>query len=451
MQTKKLLLAGAAVMAISCGSSTAAVAQLDSSLTPLGAIKAGTPDGTIPPYTGGIATMKNLPAGSDQTGWPDPFAGEKPLFTVTAANMAQYAAELTPGEQALLQRYPSFFMNVYPTHRTASFPDWMLQNSIKNATTAQLASDGEGVTGAYGGIPFPVPKNGYEAMWNVSLAHPPAYCTTLFQSYLVDADSNVTFLGDTDVSWVYPYYDSSSNKLPGNFFEYLRVQFHSPPPVDGTTYVFQLPISFDAGDDVTWFYDPATRRVRIAPEFKYDTPVASYGGSIDYDEQELFYGEMNKFDFKLIGRQEMIVPYNDYALDNTSESKLLGPHTLDSTEIRWERHRVWVVEATLKSGERHVYSKWDFYIDEDSWHIMASEAYDHSGAIYRVGFSYPLQDYGDGDAVSFSRTYGFYDLSKGNYMVNGVETKSGHHYHCTTTMPNMSEFSPQAMAAQGLQ
>lgn len=426
-------------------------AQLGTTLTPFGAIQAGSADGVIPPYTGGITAMTGLPDASSAPGYPDPFASEKPVLTVNAGNMAQYAAELTPGEQALLQRYPSYYMNVYPTHRTMSYPAWVLQGTLKNATTAQLTADGEGITGAHGGIPFPIPQNGYEVMWNNLLSYHPAYCDELFQNYLVDTSGSVTFLGDIDNWHVYPYYDKNATALPGVFYEYYKARFRSPPSINGTMYLFQYPIDFTKSDDVTWFYDPGTRRVRIAPEFKFDTPVASYGGAIDYDEIDMFYGSMSKFDFKLVGEKEIIVPYNDYSFSNTTESEILRPQTLNPADIRWERHRVWVVQATLRPNERHIYSQWDFYVDEDSWDILASESYDHAASIYRVGFLYPYQNYTDGSATTFAQPFGFYDLSKGNYEITRVHTSPGGRYSCSETTQNMSNYTPQAMSAQGIQ
>jgi len=394
--------------------------------------------------------MSGLPAAGDFIA--DPFAGEKPLFSVNAANMAQYAAMLTPGTQAMMQRYPDYRVDVYPTHRTFSYPDWVLQNSVKNASSAQEVGTGDGVTGAYGGIPFPVPKDGYQVMWNSFLQYEPAHCQMKFDNYLVDTNGAVTDLGVISSNWAEPYYDQSATSLPNPFYRFYHVLFNTPVAEAGVIFLFQYPIDFTASDDVTYNYTPGTRRVREAPEFKYDTPAATYGGAIDYDEIDLFYGRMNKFDFKLAGEKEMIVPYNDYKFAGTTESDLLGAHHLNPDGVRWERHRVWVVDATLKPDERHAYSRWTFYIDEDSWAILADESYDHSGAFYRVGYAYPYQNYSDSpDALGFSHTFGINDLSKGNYEISYAQTGGTHtNWTCSTTLPNMSNFTGQAIAAQAV-
>jgi hypothetical protein len=250
--------------------------------------------------------------------------------------------------------------------------------------------------------------------------------------------------------WVHFYYDQTATANAGNFWQYYQVRYYSPAAEAGQIFLFQYPIDFTQTDDQTYFYSPGTRRVRLAPEFKYDTPISSYGGAIDYDEIDLFYGRMNKFDWKLDGEKEMIVPYNDYKMANTTESAVLGAHTLNPDGVRWERHRVWVVDASLKAYQRHAFSRWTFYIDEDSWEILASESYDHSGAVYKVGFSYPYQDYGQGDATNFAHSFGIYDLSRGSYELSYVQTDGAGFYNCSTTMPNTSNFSAQAIAAQAV-
>ena len=130
------------------------------------------------------------------------------------------------------------------------------------------------------------------------------------------------------------------------------------------------------------------------------------------------------------------MPYNDYDLMGANQSQLLKGQFVNPALTRWEVHRVWVVNAILKPGQRHVYSQWNFYIDEDSYDILATESYDHAGSIYRVGFVYPYADYYDGAAAAnFSRGFGVYDLSKGNYMIARVQTLPGDTYHCSTTLP----------------
>src|SRR5438874_1829629 len=74
----------------------------DGTLTPYGAERAGNKDKTIPGWEGkAVATP---PDASFKR--PDPFAGEKPRLTITAANMAQFADKLSDGTRALLSKNP---------------------------------------------------------------------------------------------------------------------------------------------------------------------------------------------------------------------------------------------------------------------------------------------------------------------------------------------------------
>ena len=67
------------------------------------------------------------------------------LFTITADNLSEYADKLTPGYVALLETYPSFKMNVYPTHRSASYPQRIYDKTKEIAGTARLVENGHGV------------------------------------------------------------------------------------------------------------------------------------------------------------------------------------------------------------------------------------------------------------------------------------------------------------------
>ena len=111
--------------------------RLAKDLTPVGAERAGNADGTIPAWDGGLTQP---PAGwTAQQGYVDPFPGDKPLFTVNAANAVQYADRLTPGMQALLKKYPErFHMNVYQTRRTAALPKDVTDRVREQAPKVEL-------------------------------------------------------------------------------------------------------------------------------------------------------------------------------------------------------------------------------------------------------------------------------------------------------------------------
>ncbi|HEY2928605.1 DUF1329 domain-containing protein, partial [Piscinibacter sp.] len=172
-------------------SSQLAVAQ-SGDLLPWGAIKAGNKDGSIPAWEGGLPTSTS-PAGfkKDSGFWADPYAADKPLYSVTAKNMEQYADKLSEATKELLKRYPAFRVDVYPTRRPANFSQSFVENSVKNASgRCKTIENGEAVTGCFGGTPFPTPKTGHEAMWNLILVNKGASSWTYGQAWYVDGNGN---------------------------------------------------------------------------------------------------------------------------------------------------------------------------------------------------------------------------------------------------------------------
>ena len=141
------------------------VAKLGNELTPLGGEKAGNSDGSIPAWEGGLT---QAPSGYSEGGYyVDPYAGDVIKVTITPDNMAEHTDKLTEGHKALLETYPdSFKMNIYPTHRSAAAPQHVYDATKKIAAAAKLTADGNGVDNAIIGIPFPVPSNGLEVIWN---------------------------------------------------------------------------------------------------------------------------------------------------------------------------------------------------------------------------------------------------------------------------------------------
>lgn len=452
MKLSKLFIAAVAA-ALWSGTAVAAVSaeaakQLGTTLTEFGAEKAGNADGSIPAYDGGI---KTIPADfkRDSGRYPDPFKDEKPLFTIDASNMAKYADNLSDGVKTLLQRFPDYHLNVYPTHRTMPYPDWVLKNTVKNATSAKLVGDvdGDGIEGAYGGIPFPIPSKGTEVMWNQTLRWSGTQTNMRFGIFFIDSSGHATLVGDQESRFIYPYYDPKASSLSGLGFEVGYTTYFNPPANAGQLFLQVYSLNHSVKDDTTWIYTPGQRRTRVAPELKYDTPAASIGGALLFDELGGFVGRMDRFDFKLVGKKEMFIPYNSYTA--VISQNLIGPKHVNPDVERWEKHRVWVVEATLKAGKRHVYKRREYYMDEDSWAMSLSDNYDASGNLYRAGIflTYPIYD----KPRLAPPTQAYYDLTKGDYVVsvaNGdpkMYTKP-----MDDVLPNMSQYTVDAMGGSGI-
>lgn len=400
--------------------------QLGATLTPWGAEIAGNADGSIPAFTGGLQGKDNFDSANRR--FANLFADEKPVLSINANNMAQHADKLTVGTQELMKRWPNFRIDVYPTHRTAFQAQERADSALKNAANPECktTADGVGIRGCWGGTPFPVPKTGYQVMWN-ALLRGEAYTQQRFQNWLVDANGTPTMVNESLAQPSYPYFDLKQPPYEGtgSYYYRLRNDTLSPTRDAGQKNVLWYPLEADTMDQRIWQYTTGQRRTRLAPEFSYDTPSASLAGALYYDELSMFSGRMDRFDFELVGKQEMYVPYNSYKVNYTPTDQLLGKQFTSPDVMRWELHRVWIVKATRKAGKRHVAAERTFYIDEDSWAFLATEGKDDSGKLFRVAFSHLYPSSKGGTVIASAGSY--YDLTKGQYLVTGyVDPKTGY-------------------------
>lgn len=450
MKFAKTLLAGALLAAI--GTAQAAVGaeeakQLGTRLTRVGAETAGNADGTIPAYTGGLTTA---PAGYKAGGVrPDPFAKEKPRLTITAKNLAQHEGQLTAGARALLKKYPAFRIDVYPTHRSVALPDRVLDNTVANATRASTSNGGLGISGAIGGYPFPIPKSGNEAMWNHLLRYVGVASNFKYDNWNVDASGRPALATSGKLFVEYPYYDPKNTKPAQETDVYFRTKifYNAPARRAGEALMAVDVVNPLKRPRRAWLYLPGQRRVKLAPDISYDTPNPGTAGSATYDDSWIFNGAMDRYDFKLVGKKEMLVPYNTYRLtQHKKAAEVTTPSFLNPDLVRWELHRVWVVEATLKPGKRHIYAKRTFYLDEDSWTALAADQYDASGKLYRASFAHMSPSY-DANTPN-AETQVFYDLTSGVYNVSFLMGPYDGVRYTNPLPPN--EWSPDALAGAGI-
>lgn len=445
---KMAVTAGAmAVMSAQAGVTAEEAAQLGKTMTPFGSEIAGNAAGTIPPYTGGLT---KAPAGWDAKSgnYPDPFKDEKPLYTITPANMAEHADKLSEGTKALLQRYPDTFrVNVYPSHRTVAYPQYVLDNTVKNATNCSTKTEGLELTeGCIGGLPFPIPKTGTEGMWNHLLRFGGYTYSWKAASYYVDANGRQIMTQAVTGDQEYPYYKPGATSAED--YWWIKSLTHAPSRVAGESTLLKDPINqVTEGGRKAWQYLPGQRRVRLAPDLSYDTPLPASGGAAVFDDVALFAGAMDRFDWKLLGKREMVLPYNSYkVVYGCSAKELITPNHFSPDCTRWELQRVWVIEATLKPGARHVYHKRLFYFDEDSWNAGMSDQYDAAGKLYRVGFNFvsPRWDV----PAPTGDVFATLDLSSGLYMFNSHPGPDGY-FRDTAKLPDR-EWSPDSISGRGV-
>jgi hypothetical protein len=425
--------------------------QLGTSLTPYGAEVAGNKDGTIPAYTGGLTTP---PPGWDKSRpgvRPDPYAGDKPLFSITSKNADQYADKLSDGAKALLKKYPTFRIDVYPTRRSVAYTKYVLDNTVKNATRCKTIEGGVALDGCFGGLPFPIPKTGHEVMWNAVMRFVGHSFYADGAVWYVDGAGRATLASANETYEEFPNYDPAATSA--NISWMVRGLYNSPARVAGEQILIIDPTNWVAEKRKAYQYIPGQRRVKQAPDLAYDTPQPNAAGIVTMDQPPVFNGALDRFDFKLVGKKEIFLPYNTYKVSaggdkvNCGSEKFLTPKHWNPDCIRWELHRTWVVEATLKPGKRHIYTRRVFYLDEDGFNGSLTDMYDASGQLWRVGYSLNAPRYDE--PAPYADVYGNFDLLAGSWIiVNWDQPGSKGAY--AIPRPASNFYTPDAMAGSGI-
>ncbi|KRW62657.1 DUF1329 domain-containing protein [Pseudomonas sp. TTU2014-080ASC] len=397
------------------------IAKLGTSLTPIGAERGANADGSIPEWTGGLTKS----AGSvDAKGFlSNPFADEQPLFVITAQNAEQYRDKLNEGQLAMFKRYPETFkMKVYPSHRTVSMPQAIYDAARVSAANVKLVDGGNGLDGFAESrvFPFPIPKSGIEVVWNHLTRYKGGNVLRDSSNGFPQRNGEYTLVRMTDQvafpSWL-P--DMTKDKAENTLLVFKSVTT-APARLAGNVLLVHDTLNQVKEARMAWQYNPGQRRVRRAPQVAYDSPGNNADGTRASDDFDMYNGAPDRYDWKLIGKKELYIPYNSYDLASPSlkYSDILKVGHVNQDLARYELHRVWVVEGTLKDGKRHVYAKRRFYIDEDSWTIAASELYDGRGQLWRVGQAMLMQEYNA--QTPWYALEALYDLISGRYGVYGM-------------------------------
>lgn len=435
----------AVTMASSAAFAEDAASRLGKDLTLIGAEAGANKDGSIPAWNGGIKT----PPEGYKPGMhhPNPFSSDKALFTITPENADTYKDRLTAGHLAMFKAYPTYRMVVYPSHRSASYPDYFNEATKANAATAKLIQDGDSVAGAVIGIPFPVPENGLQVIWNHLLRYRGESVRRSMLEALVYADGTYKYIRFID-EFIFSYSKRGAREdRLNNIIGYFRQSFTAPARFAGTILLIYETLNQVKEPRESWVYNPGQRRVRRAPFFGYDYPSPSADGLRTVDEFDLFNGAPDRYDWKLLGKKEIYVPYNSYELhaDSHKVRDILTPHHLNSELTRYELHRVWVVEGTLRKHTRHIFPRRVYYVDEDSWMILAGESYDAAGKLWRVSEAHTINYYEV--PTVWTTVEAHYDLPSGRYIAMGLSNET-EPYHFNIPL-DQGDFTPAALRRAG--
>ena len=421
----------------------AQAARLGQDLTPLGAERAANAAGTIPAWTGGVQAPDSYSAGMHH---PDPFAADPVLYRVDSSNVAEYAALLPEGLRALVERYPDFHLRVFPSRRSASAPQRIYDETRANAVSAELIANGNGIKGAASGIPFPIPQDGMEVIWNHVL-HYKGEQTHMVNNQAVVINGRANLIKrDRHIYYVYNR-DGMDQAQLDNTLLYYKYRVTAPAKISGTSLVVQDPLDQVLAIRKAWRYSPSDRRVRRLPSLAYDSLQPDTSGLATADVVDTFNGAPDRYEWKLVGKREMLVPYNSYAVHQQGipYDSIVGARTLNPELLRYEQHRVWIVEATLRKGFSHPYDKRRFYIDEDSWQILAVDLFDENAELIGLQESHPISYY---EVPMFASTLEtLYHLKDGNYFVDGLDNNEPMYDFDVRLSPR--DFSPAALRRGG--
>ncbi len=408
--------------------------RLKHDLTPLGAERAGNKSGSIPRWTTDKMTWKK------HKSWIQHIQNESPLYHITPRNYKKFQRLLSKGQIEMLKAYPdTFTIPVYPSHRTAKIPEWLYENAFKNALDAEATNNGEEISNTWAGLPFPIPGSAKEVMWNHQLRWKGISFNLKTLEATINQSGRYRVIENTvDVYSI--FHDPNRNRTVDDWrYIFYLSYITAPPMLAGGAYLTHESINPLSKPRQSWMYIAGQRRLRRSPVMGYDAPTFTSDGLRMMDEIDMYNGAMDRYNWKLLGKREMVIPYNNDKLQAAlhDKSSLFTAYHLNPEFTRFEKHRVWVVEATLKTGKKHLYNKRVFYVDEDTWSVAMIDIYRNPTDFWRTSFRYSV--YYDQMPGVLSAADAHHDIEERMYYVQGVRLKDA---KFSTTPPPVSYFMP---------
>ncbi|MCE7763579.1 DUF1329 domain-containing protein [Pseudomonas putida] len=451
-KTRSLLQAGVLGLSLLATSVMAAVsadeaAKLGSTLTPMGAEKAGNADGSIGPWE----PLSKSAGSVDGKGFlADPYGSEKPLFTITAQNADQYKDKLSPGQLAMFKRYPDTYrIPVFKTHRGSTVPADVFAAIKKNATQTTLVEGGNGLNNFDTAVPFPIPKSGLEVIWNHITRYRGGSVSRLVTQATPQQNGSFNPVYFSDQFVFRDKMKDYDPKNPGNILFYFKQEVTAPARLAGTVLLVHETLDQVKEPRDAWIYSAGQRRVRKAPQVSYDGPGTAADGLRTSDNLDMFNGAPDRYDWKLEGKKELYIASNAFKLDDPKlkYTDIIKAGHINQDLSRYELRRVWHVVATLKPSQRHIYAKRDFYIDEDTWQAAVIDQYDGRGQLWRVSEAHSQPYYNK--EVPWYTLETIYDLQSGRYLALGMKNEEKRAYDFGFSA-SKADFQPAALRQSGI-
>lgn len=443
---------GVASLMVVCSYALSAVPTEDAEklrreLTPMGAERGSNAEGTVPEWD----PLFGLSA-SGPVYMSNPLPEDRPLFIIANYNYRDYVDLLSPGVIALFDANPDYQLLVYRTLRTANPPRWLVENTLYNAANTELSSDGLTLINFKAGVPFPIPQSGQQVIWNHLMRWVGKQNELVSSAYHVDASGNWIESSRQQQKFISPLYrasgtvfnasgTSASSDMPDVYA--LRMDQLLPQKRKGEILLMRYQTDYSAtAERKIWQYFPDQSQVRRVSNASFGNPLPDVQNSSTYDDMQLFSGSPEKYDWTLLGKQDCIVPYNNWAaVDASGPEQFLRSQFYNPELVRWEFHRCWLIEGRLRKGEEHVYPRRRFWIDEDTWNILLSENYNAKGQLWRHGqaiFAHAYQTQAFWSPITV-----MYDLQGKTYSVNGQPLPDS--WSQLTELPSEDYFTPRAL------
>ncbi len=420
-------------------------AKLGQSLTPIGAERSGNSEGTIPEWTGGLPKDSGTVTNGFRS---NPYPQDQPQFVITAANVETYQDKLSPGQLAMFKRYPDTYkIPVYETRRTARWPEAAYAIVKRNATQTKLIEGGNGLKEYSAPLAFPIPQNGLEVIWNhITRYRGGSFERTTTSFMTTPGGEYATRTEEERLAYSEQLTDYDPKKSKNILYYFTRVPL-APSREVGNVLLVHETLDQVKEPRMAWQYSSGQRRVRRAPQVAYDSP--SSNNLRTNDQLDMFNGSPDRYDWKLVGKRELYVPYNSFRLADPSNKydDIIKPGHIDQDKARYELHRVWEIVATLKPDSRHIYAKRHMFVDEDTWSVLEADSYDNRNNLWRVSENHTLPLYDAETTLSAAEIT--YDLSSGRYVSTGMynEIKNAYKFGLKA---KTSDFTPAALRTLGL-
>jgi len=413
--------------------------------TPYGAELDGNEDGSIPAWQGGQENREEFGAG---------LLEEKPLYTINASNIEQYRPILPGALSALIEQYPETMeVPVFTSYRPAYYYEWIYDAIRKNRDSVKLIKGGSAVVGTYPGIPFPDPKDGYEVLWNHMLSFRGVSLDVKAWEIVVQENRRSSVI-KSRVKLSSEYYNKDREKSKeGQIHTYYLSTVIAPPKLSGSSLLVHERVNGSIIPRQAWGYLAGQRRVVRIPSIDYDAPMPRSEGIRFADEVDIYIGSIDRYQWRLLGKKEMIIPYNNKKLYDALQisdgpnDMILTKYHMNPKILRYEKHRVWVVEGLLKKGKSHPYKKRILYLDEDSWNAVLAENYDRNDVLWRVSASY-VKFYHEFPGI-FKVVDVHHDLKDKAYYAQGALGGQGKVLAVGDTVLSKRGFKPSALRRLG--